>query len=201
MLLWGCIFMPKNYIQVVIDENVQEKAVLAMEGGHKRFGRCGLEYLNNIDYSLCAGNNSQKRHYVKHMMPFYSYWGIAKDTIVICGLYGIEGKIGFTVHVIAGKAKVYCSIRSSSIGQFSYTKEGDMKIRLDIPAKSAKVILSKIPRDLPTDIVYGFVEFETIDFYERQYENEEKRPNLRNRVRVAMKAYFKASGCDSIDHR
>jgi hypothetical protein len=196
----NCAFNNENYNQITIDRSIQKKVENEIiDTFPKNQKECGLHYINNLHLESYSNDSLEKNNYSKQ--KFYSTWGIKDDSVEIYGLYGADnaGSTGFQISLIHGLPKVTLCIRPHIGGQHAYTKDGKVEFNMDIPTKKSKVILSQMPDNQSPKIIYGYVEFETMDFYSvTKYKDGEEIPNQRNKVRGNMKVYFKANKCDSL---
>ena len=198
----NCAFNNENYNQITIDEAIEKKVECEISDTVQiEPKQCGLDYLNNLHLEFYSNDTLQKNNFSKPNKEFYSTWGIKGDTAEIYGAFGANnsGHFGFDINLIKGVPKVTFCIRPHLGGSNSYTKDGKIEFNMDIPTKKSKIILSKMPDNQRTKIIYGYIEFETTEFYyATKYEDGKEVPNQRDKVRCNMKIYFKANKCDSL---
>ena len=196
----NCVFNTEKNNKITIDNGIQKKVENEIiDTFPKNQKECGLYYINNWHLEWYLNDSLQKNNVSKQ--KFYSNWGIKGDSIQINGLYGEDnaGSAGFQINLINGLPKVTLSIRPHIGKSYAYTKDGILEFNLDIPTEKSKVILSQMPDNQSSKIIYGYVEFETVDYYSAtKYEDSKELPNQRDKVRANMKVYFKANKCDSL---
>ena len=113
-----------------------------------------------------------------------------KDTILIEGINGILGSKGFVIKIKDKKVSLFALVKSDITLNYSFDKEGPFYNRLEIPCKSQKLTLSEFPKPTEKKTIYGYVEFESEEFYYKNY--------LGTKVsKLNMKVYFKAPFFDN----
>ena len=198
----NCASKTESFNQIIIDKEIQERVESEVTDTiEKNQKECELNYFNKLHLEFYSNDSLQKDSYTKLIEQFCSYWIEKGDTTNIYGFFGGENltHFGFKINIVKRIPKVYFTIRPHMAGFFSYTKDGEKEFNMDIPTKKSKVILSKMPDNILPNTIYGFVEFETTEFFNiSKYENGEEVPNQRDRVRCNMKIYFKTNKCDSL---
>jgi hypothetical protein len=117
---------------------------------------------------------------------FRSYYYEQEGVISIVGAYGMFDGFGFSIKIQDNKATVYALVSSGDLPNYSLTEDGKREAKLEVPCTNAKLILSKYPEVKNNDPIYGYVEFESQDFYSGlEYQNQTQQ-------RLNMKVYFKA---------
>ena len=117
---------------------------------------------------------------------FRSFYFKRNDTLSIMGAYGMFDGSGFSVKIYEGEAEVYALVTSGETPYYSLNEEGERKARLDVPSIKSKLILSEYPDVAKTNPIYGYVEFESAEFYSGlDGDNQTKE-------RFNMKVYFKS---------
>ena len=197
----NCVFNTENNNQIIVDKSIQKKVENEIiDTFPKNQKECGLYCINNMHFDYYLNDSLQKNNY--NQLKFYSNWGIKGDSVEINGLYGNDnaGSFGFQISLIHGLPKVSLSIRPHILGgKHAYTKDGEIEFNMNVPTKKSKVILSQIPDNQSSKIIYGYVEFETVDFYSAaEYKDGKEIPNQRDKVRANLKVYFKANKCNSL---
>ena len=79
---------------------------------------------------------------------------------------------------------------------YSKTKNGELKFIIEVPCTKTKLILSKQPELKEGEIIYGFVEFESDEYYQSGGSVDGKEIEERKKVRMNMKVYFKSKYID-----
>ena len=197
----NCVFNAENSNQIIFDNSIQKKVENEIiDTFPKNQKGCGLDYINNLHLEYYSNDSLQKNNYSK--LNFYSTWGIKGDSAEIYGLFGSEnaGSTGFKINIVNGLPKVTLCIHPHIIGgHHAYTKDGKVEFNMNIPTKKSKIILSQMLDNQSSKIIYGYVEFETVDYYSvTKYENGKEIPNKRDKVRANLRVYFKANKCDSL---
>jgi hypothetical protein len=118
---------------------------------------------------------------------FKSFYYQRGDTLGIDGAFGLFTGIGFSIKIAKGKAKLYHLVSSDEIPGYSYTSNGKLIFRLEVPCTETKIILSEVPNKDKQQVIYGYVEFKSGEYY------SSKGSLPRSKYRVNMKIYFKSS--------
>lgn len=128
--------------------------------------------------------------------PFKSFYLWHGDTLTIDGAYGLWGGIGFGIEIINDKARLYHMLSSDDFPSYAYNANDSLIFRLEVPCTDTKIVLSEIPDSTKKQIIYGYVEFKSGDYFastgSTNGEENLPRPKLRNN----MKLYFKSSKLD-----
>ena len=161
--------------------------------------RCSYLFLNKHHPTYYI--NDTLYNYPNDTIRYENYevkWIPKKDTILIYGNnLRPDGTIGFKVEIINKKINVYGFVRTHILlNNLSNEPKGNMYNSIYIPTSNQKLVLSKIPND-DKDIIYGYLEFKTKEFY--TFENGEygeiENPKVENKIHYDMKVFFKASKC------
>jgi hypothetical protein len=195
----NCVFNAENNNQIIVDKSIQKKVESEIiDTFPKNQKECELEYINYRQIDSYINDSLQKPYNSKH--KFYSAWGTKGDSAEIYGYFGGEnaGSVGFRINLASGSPKVFLFIYPHLMGRYSYTKDGEVEFNMDVPTKKSKVILSQMPDNQSSNIIYGYVELETVDFYSATKYNSKEIPNQRDKVRANLRVYFKANKCDSL---
>ncbi len=118
---------------------------------------------------------------------FKSFYYQRGDTLRIDGAFGLFTGIGFSIKIAKGKAVLYHLVTSDEIPAYSYTSDGNLIFRLEVSCTETKIILSEVPSKDKQQVIYGYVEFKSREYY------SSKGSLPRSRYRVNMKVYFKSS--------
>jgi hypothetical protein len=114
------------------------------------------------------------------------------DTLIIDGAIGFFGGGGFSIQVVNGMATVYHMLTSDDFPTYAYGEKTGIISRLDVPCHHVKAIVSEIPLKGTGKVIYGYVEFESEEFYSTQSAIDEKETRARTKSRSNMKMYFKS---------
>jgi hypothetical protein len=118
------------------------------------------------------------------------YW--RKDTLNIDGAFGLFGGFGFNVKIINGKATLYHMLASDEFPSYSYNENDSLIFRLEVPCAETKIILSDLPDPEKKQVIYGYVEFKSGEYYSTNGSVNGKEIKPRNRSRINMRMYFKS---------
>jgi hypothetical protein len=127
---------------------------------------------------------------------FKSFYYWRADTIDIDGAFGLFGGTGFNIKIIKGKATLYHMIASDDFPSYAYKEKDSLIFRLEVPCSDTKIILSEIPDSTKNQVVYGFVEFKSREYYASSGSVDEQEILPRKKQRVNMKIYFKSAKLD-----
>lgn len=124
---------------------------------------------------------------------FKSFYYWQGDTLGIDGAYGLFGGTGFTVKIIKGKATLYHMLASDDFPSYAYDEKDSLTWRLEIPCTDTKIVLSEIPDSNKKQIVYGYVEFKSGDYYKSNGSGDGQEFVPRIKQRANMRIYFKTA--------
>ena len=125
-------------------------------------------------------------------LPFKSFYFWDKDTLGINGAYGLFGGTGFYIKIADKKVELFHMLSSDDIPTYAYKKSDRLIMRLEVPCSDTKIVLSEIPDSTKNQIIYGFVEFKSDDFYSVSGVFLEGEEPKRKKTRNNMKIYFKS---------
>jgi hypothetical protein len=114
------------------------------------------------------------------------------DTLVIDGGIGIAVGAGFTLRLIKNKATVFHMVSSDDYPIYSYGEKTDLIYRLEVPCNDFKMVLSEIPVKGSNQIIFGYVEFKSDNYFVRQQAIKENEIKPRRKSRSNMKMYFRS---------
>jgi hypothetical protein len=124
---------------------------------------------------------------------FKSFYFWRGDTLGIDGAFGLFGGTGFTVKIVKGKASLYHMLASDDFPSYAYNEKDSLTWRLEIPCTDTKIVLSEIPDSTKKQIVYGFVEFKSGDYYASSGSADGQEILPRKKQRANMRIYFKSA--------
>ena len=144
------------------------------------------EFYQN-DKLIFSSEDSTERNLV--FKSFY-YW--QNDTLVIDGAFGLFTGIGFSLKIHNGKTTLYHMVASDETPGYAYKESDTLTYRLEIPCTETKTILSEIPDSTKKQMIYGYVEFTSSEYYETigSVDGKEFLPRIKDRVN--MKIYFRS---------
>jgi hypothetical protein len=124
---------------------------------------------------------------------FKSFYYWQGDTLVIDGAFGLFGGSGFTIKIVKANATLYHMLASDDFPTYAYNERDNLTWRLEIPCTETKIVLSEIPDSTKKQIVYGFVEFKSGDYYARNSSADGQEILPRKKQRANMRIYFKSA--------
>lgn len=124
---------------------------------------------------------------------FKSFYLWKGETLSINGAFGLFGGVGFVINIKDDKATLFHMLSSDDFPTYAYKEQDSLIDRLEVPCTETKIILSEIPDSKKKQIIYGYVEFKSSDYYFvsgafAENENPKKKKNRAN-----MRIYFKSS--------
>ena len=127
---------------------------------------------------------------------FKSFYYKLNDTISIDGAFGLFGGFGFSIKLIDKKPMVYTLLAADEIPIYSLNKSDSLKLRIEVPCKNVKLILSEQPILKSDKIIYGYLEFESSEFYQGKPTFGREETEERTKLKMNMKVYFKSKFLD-----
>jgi hypothetical protein len=124
--------------------------------------------------------------------PFKSFYYWKGDTLIIDGAFGLFGGFGFNIKVVKGRATLYHMLASDEFPSYAYKKDSPLVFRLEVSCTETKIIVSELPDPSRNQFVYGFVEFQSGEYYTSNGSMDGKETFPRNKVKTNMKIYFKS---------
>lgn len=144
-----------------------------------------------VNDSLIGSTRNKERK-----MPFKSFFYARNDTISIDGAYGLFGGFGFSIKLVDNTPTVYHMLAGDEFPEYSETKTGDLKLRIEVPCSDVKLRLSKYPKLKENDIIYGIVEFKSDAYYQGSGLVNDEEVGERVKTQTQMKIYFKSRFID-----
>lgn len=127
---------------------------------------------------------------------FKSFYYWQGDTLSIDGAFGLFGGTGFSVKLIKDKATLYHMLASDESPSYCYNPNDSLIFRLEVPCTDTKIVLSEIPDPRKKQIIYGYVEFKSGEYYASRGSADEQEILPRKKLRANMKIYFKSAKLD-----
>ncbi|WP_162127691.1 hypothetical protein [Flavobacterium phycosphaerae] len=143
------------------------------------------EFFENDTLSF-SNNDIDKKLIFK---SFY-YWRNGK--LGIDGAFGIFGGNGFHISFTNNEAKVYHMLSSDDFPTYAYNEKDSLIDRLEVPCTETKIILSEIPDKQKKQIIYGYVEFKSDNYYSVSGGYIEGETPPKKKYRNNMRIYFKS---------
>ena len=114
----------------------------------------------------------------------------------IDGAFGLFGGTGFSIKIIKGKATLYHMLASDEFPSYAYSEKDSLIFRLEIPCTDTKIVLSEIPDKTKKQVIYGYVEFKSGDYYASSGSVDGQEILPRKKQRANMRIYFKSAHID-----
>ena len=127
---------------------------------------------------------------------FKSFYYWRGDKLSIDGAFGLFGGTGFSIKIIKGKATLYHMLASDDFPSYGYKEKDSLIFRLEVPCTDTKIVLSEIPDLTKKQVIYGYVEFKSKDYYSSSGSDDGQEILPRKKQRANMKIYFKAANLD-----
>lgn len=127
---------------------------------------------------------------------FKSFYYWKGDTLGIEGAFGLFGGTGFAIKINEGKASLYHMLASDDFPSYAYKEEDSLIFRLEVPCTDTKIILSEIPDSTKKQVIYGYVEFKSGDYYTSSGSADGQEIMPRKKQRTNMRIYFKSAYLD-----
>jgi len=189
---------PKDIKGMTIDPSIKtevEKHISPLEAGDLQkkilvYNNLTVADLDEEDELVLSTKEQDNK---KIIFKSFYYW--QGDTLGIDGAFGLFGGTGFTIKIVQGKATLYHMLASDDFPSYAYSEKDTLAWRLEVPCTDTKIILSEIPAPHKNQVLYGYVEFKSGDYYAGSYgDGQESLP--RKKQRAHMKIYFKSAELD-----
>lgn len=185
----------QNISGLTIDPSIKNEVEKHIETSkdYEMFGDKMQVYLNSGDIQSYENDSLiLNSKFGENKAPFKSFYLWQGDTLTIDGAYGLWGGIGFGIEILNNKARLYHMLSSDDYPSYAYKENDSLIFRLEVPCTDTKIVLSEIPDSTKKQIIYGYVEFKSGDYFastgSTNGEENLPRPKLRNN----MKLYFKS---------
>ena len=132
----------------------------------------------------------------ENKVPFKSFYLWQGDTLIIDGAFGLFGGIGFDIKIRNNEAILNHMLSSDDFPNYAYKEKDSLIFRLEVPCTETKIILSEVPDKTKKQIIYGYIEFKSENFYSSRGSAEGKEILPRQKLRNNMKLYFKSGYLD-----
>ena len=143
------------------------------------------------DDSLIFSSND-----IKNKQLFKSFYFWKGDTLTIDGAFGLFGGIGFGIDIYKNNATLYHMLSSDDYPSYAYKENDSLIFRLEVPCTDTKIILSEVPDSTKKQIIYGYVEFKSGNYYASSGSVNGHEILPRQKLRNNMKIYFKSGYLD-----
>jgi hypothetical protein len=133
---------------------------------------------------------------IKNKTLFKSFYLWRNDTLNIDGAYGLFGGTGFCIKYKDNTAKLYHMLSSDDFPTYAYKENDSLIDRLEVPCTDTKIVLSEIPDSTKKQIIYGYVEFKSKDYFVSSGSADGQEILPRKKYRSNMRIYFKSGHLD-----
>ena len=133
---------------------------------------------------------------IKNKQLFKSFYLWKGDTLTIDGAFGLFGGIGFGIDIYKKNATLYHMLSSDDFPSYAYKENDSLIFRLEVPCTDTKIILSEIPDSTKKQIIYGYVEFKSGNYFASSGSADGHEILPRQKLRNNMKIYFKSGKLD-----
>ncbi|MGV3540664.1 MAG: hypothetical protein ACO1OQ_12700 [Rufibacter sp.] len=152
--------------------------------------RMVLEFYEDDKLTISLKEQDDKSTVFK---SFY-YW--KGDTLGIDGAYGLFGGAGFSIKITSGQATLYHMLASDEYPSYAYKEKDSLVFRLEVPCTDTEIVLSEIPVPSKKQVIYGYVEFKSGDYYATSGSADGQEIMPRKKQRANMRIYFKSAKLD-----
>jgi len=192
--LYGQSTSVKKNDGLTIDPGIKAVAELYIEKSEPHEGIAEwLMYNSQMIVDFYLGDTliiSTRDKEIKRASKSFYYW--RNDTLTIDGAFGLFGGFGFTIKIVNGHATLYHLLASDEFPSYAYNENDRLIPRLEVPCTETKIILSELPDPKKKQLIYGYVEFKSSNFYSSNGSIDGKEIKPRNKNRNNMKMYFKS---------
>ncbi len=188
-----------NVEGLTIDPTIKKEVEKHIETSkeYEMFGDKMQVYLNSSEIQSyendCLIFNSK---FGENEAPFKSFYLWSGDTLIIDGAVGIWGGIGFGIEIVNNKARLYHMLSSDDFPSYSYNENDSLIFRLEVPCTDTKIVLSEIPDSIKKQIIYGYVEFKSDNYFASSGSTNGQENLPRQKLKNNMKLYFKSGKLD-----
>ena len=184
-------------IELIIDKNIKDKVESKIKKSEyaRDFGELLIyETPKTVEFfvndSLTMSTKGDKADLFK------SFYYKMNDTISIDGAFGLFGGFGFSIKLIDKKPFVYTLMAADEFPIYSLTKSDSLELRIEVPCENVKLILSEQPKLKSDKVIYGYLEFESSEFYQGEPTFGREETKERTKLKINMKVYFKSKYLD-----
>lgn len=117
------------------------------------------------------------------------YFYKENDTVKINGNYGL---FEFTGILKEKRAHIITPISSLDIPRFSLDEKSELKMEINVPCEIINFTTSEYPNPESNNILFGYLEFKTNDFYKADKILNKIESTKRKKISMKMKIYFKS---------
>jgi len=124
---------------------------------------------------------------------FKSFYLWKNDTLTIDGAFGLFGGFGFGIDIYKNIATLYHMLSADDFPEYAYNEKDSLRFRLQVPCTDTKIILSEIPDSTKSQVIYGYVEFKSANYFADNGQQDGREILPRQRLRNNMRIYFRSS--------
>ncbi|MFK7750338.1 MAG: hypothetical protein AB8B65_18245 [Kordia sp.] len=195
-LLLSCSNEQKSDIEgLIIDPNIKNEVEKYIEDtpNSKRFNNDMQIYKNSFHLTSYTNDElTASTTDFSKKSPFKSFYFWHDDLLRIDGAFGIFGGFGFDIQINDEKATLYHMLSSDDFPTYAYNETDDFIFRLEVPCTETKIVLSEMPDREKQQVIYGYVEFKSGDFYTMSNSAVAGEKSERDKLRNNMKIYFRS---------
>jgi len=186
----------KESKDLIIDTNIKSEVEKHIESS-KEFNVLNdkMQVYNNSVIGDFYENNkivfTSNNKAIKRVFKSFYYW--KGDTLKIDGAFGLFTGFGFTLKLYKNKATLYHLLSSDESPAYAYKEKDSLTFRLEVLCTNTKIVISEIPDSSKKQVIYGYVEFHSGDYYAIEGSSNGREELPRKKVRANMKIYFKSS--------
>jgi hypothetical protein len=183
----GFTFDPK--IKTQVEKYISKNELSDTKGKSKNLiynNRVFIDYYENDKLTISSKDSADMN------LRFKSFYYWQHDTLVIDGAFGLFTGFGFSIKIHKDKAMLLHMLSSDEIPGYAYNKNDSLTYRLEVPCTGTKIILSEIPDSTKKQMIYGFVEFKSENYYSSEGSINDKEILPRKKARSNMKIYFRS---------
>lgn len=154
----------------------------------------GIQVYNNSAALQYYENDSlvSESDFGERQILFKSFYLWRNDTLHIDGAFGLFGGYGFDIKIVRNKAILYHMLSAGEYPAYAYGAKDSLRLRLEVPCTDTKIVLSELPDPAKKQVIYGYIEFKSADFYSSSGFVGEEEILPRKKMRTNMKLYFKS---------
>jgi len=145
-----------------------------------------VESFENDELRISSTDFSKK-------IPFKSFYFWNEETLKITGAFGLFGGTGFYIAIEGDKATLFHLLAADNSASLAYKEDDEFIFKLEVPCTDTKLVLSEIPDPEKKQVIYGYVEFKSNEFYSKSNASVEGEKSKRKKMRNNMKIYFRSS--------
>ena len=133
---------------------------------------------------------------------FYNYLECSNITLfgsidlLINYNYNFPGELIIFIDIYKNNATLYHMLSSADFPSYAYKENDSLIFRLEVPCSDTRIILSEIPDSTKKQIIYGYVEFKSGNYFASSGSADGQEILPRQKLRNNMKLYFKSSKFD-----